>query len=169
VPVKGLPEAIRSHKLQRVIRDDSAWLNGLRRNWPWWLAAIALICVGIAVLLILVTSDDLGVLDRDVTPSFAYLFVFACVAGDAVIPILPGETVVNAAAVLASQGRIQIGWVVVAAAAGAIAGDSALYWIARLASHRLEPQVARLEADSRVQTVQRILGDRAPLFLVLGR
>ena len=80
-----------------------------------------------------------------------------------------GETVVNAAAVLAAEGQLEIGWVIVASCAGAVVGDNALYWIARLASARYQPQVERLQRAEWVQTVQRILGERAPLFIVLGR
>jgi membrane protein DedA with SNARE-associated domain len=44
---------------------------------------------------------------------------------------LPGETALIAAAVLASQGHYSIVWVIVLAAAGAILGDNAGYWIGR--------------------------------------
>jgi membrane protein DedA with SNARE-associated domain len=42
---------------------------------------------------------------------------------------LPGETVLIAFGVLASEGHYDIRWVVVAAAAGAILGDNLGYWI----------------------------------------
>jgi membrane protein DedA with SNARE-associated domain len=42
---------------------------------------------------------------------------------------LPGETALIAFGVLASQGRYGIGWVIVAAAAGAIVGDNLGYWL----------------------------------------
>jgi len=44
---------------------------------------------------------------------------------------LPGETALIAASVLASQGHYSIVWVIVLAAAGAIVGDNAGYWIGR--------------------------------------
>lgn len=141
----------------------------MTRSWVIWLAALAVILLGVAVVVVLATPGDLNVLDPDVDDTIAYLFMFACIVGDAIVPILPGESVVNAAAVLAAEGQLDIGWVIVAACAGAVVGDNALYWIARRASVRLQPQVARLEEDARVQTVLRIIGDRAPLFIVLGR
>lgn len=141
----------------------------MRVGWFWWLIAAAMLFVGTLAMVVLVTADDLWVIDRDLPPASAYLIVFACVFGDAIIPLLPGETVVNAASVLAAQGDLEIGWVIVAGCAGAVLGDNALYWIARRAAHRFQSQVDRLERDERVQTVMRILGDRAPLFIVFGR
>jgi len=141
----------------------------MRLNVAWLLAAAGVIFVGLVAVIVLATPGDLNVLDGDISDAMAYAFVFGCVVGDAVVPILPGETVVNAAAVLASQGQLEIGWVIVAASAGAIAGDNTLYWIARLESDRLQPQVQRIERDRRVQATLRIINDRAALFIVLGR
>jgi len=42
---------------------------------------------------------------------------------------LPGETALIAFGVLASQGDYSIGWVIAAAAAGAIIGDNLGYWV----------------------------------------
>ena len=44
---------------------------------------------------------------------------------------LPGETALVAAGVLASQGHFSIVWVIVVAAAAAILGDNAGYWLGR--------------------------------------
>jgi membrane protein DedA with SNARE-associated domain len=51
----------------------------------------------------------------------------------AIVPIFPGETTLNAASVLASQGTLEIELVIVAGALGAILVESALYWITRTA------------------------------------
>jgi membrane protein DedA with SNARE-associated domain len=130
---------------------------------------MALVGVGVSVIVSLATPGDLNLIDRDMNEALVYIAVAAFVFGDAIIPLLPGETVVNAAAVLASEGNLEIGWVVVAACVGAVVGDNVLYWIARTASVRFQPQIERAEADRRVQTVLRIVGERAPLFIVLGR
>lgn len=55
---------------------------------------------------------------------WTYLLLSAVCAGDAVFPVLPSETMVIAAAVLAAQGRLSIVLVAVAAAAGALTGDN---------------------------------------------
>ncbi len=51
---------------------------------------------------------------------------------------LPGETALIAFGVLASQGKYEIQWVIVLAAAGAIIGDNLGYWlIGRIGGRRL--------------------------------
>jgi hypothetical protein len=44
---------------------------------------------------------------------------------------LPGETTLDAAAILASNGQLNIFLVIVAGSIGAITGDSAVCWLAR--------------------------------------
>jgi membrane protein DedA with SNARE-associated domain len=63
-----------------------------------------------------------------VSDSFwSYLLVFGVCAGDAVLPLLPAETVVVAAAVLAANGHLNIALIVAAAALGALLGDNVAY------------------------------------------
>jgi len=58
------------------------------------------------------------------------LLFLAVAIESAGIPV-PGETALIAAAVLAHQGHYSLFWVIVTAAAGAIVGDNAGYWIGR--------------------------------------
>ena len=67
----------------------------------------------------------------------SYLLVIALVFGDAVIPVLPGETTLNAASVLASAGKLNIWIVVLSGAIGAVAGDSTVFWLARKSTGRV--------------------------------
>ncbi len=50
---------------------------------------------------------------------------------------LPGETALLVAAIAANRGRLQIEWVIVAAALGAIIGDNLGFWIGRKGGRRL--------------------------------
>jgi hypothetical protein len=50
---------------------------------------------------------------------------------------LPGETALIACGVLASQGVLAIGWVIVVAVAAAILGDNVGYWVARKGGRKL--------------------------------
>jgi membrane protein DedA with SNARE-associated domain len=100
---------------------------------------------------------------------WAYLAVCLFVVGDALFPVVPGETTVNAAATLAAQGALALPLVVFAAALGAIVGDSCLYWCARRGRGRFEPRIARVSQNARVATVLGFLGENAPLVLVVGR
>lgn len=118
---------------------------------------------------LLAYTDGLGLLDNggDVVP---YLAIFALVFGDAIIPILPGETTLNTAATLASQGELGLVPVIVAGAAGAIAGDSAVYWIAR-SSHksRVKHRLEQLLQNERIQKGVVFIERRGPIAIVLGR
>ena len=50
---------------------------------------------------------------------------------------LPGETALIACGVLASQGKLQIEWVIVVAVAGAVIGDNLGYLVGRIGGRKL--------------------------------
>jgi membrane-associated protein len=62
---------------------------------------------------------------------WTYAVILAVAALDAVLPVVPSETAVISAGVLAGAGDLQIGLVIAAGAAGAYAGDSSAYWLGR--------------------------------------
>lgn len=74
----------------------------------------------------MITLDQLADL-----AALAYLVVFFLAAFDVVVPILPSESAVILGGVLVWQGRLMLVPLVVAAAAGAIAGDHLSYSIGR--------------------------------------
>jgi len=131
--------------------------------------AAALACLA-AVLAVrfMVDGDGLSIVDPE-RPGVSYLMVFVLVALDAVVPIFPGETTLNAAATVAAQGRLSLGPIIVAGALGAVVGDSALFLLARRYSRRFEQQVARAKADDRVREALRLLDSSAPALIVGGR
>ena len=77
--------------------------------------------------------------------AWTYVLIFGVCAGDAVLPLFPSETVVIAASVLASRGRLEISLVIVAAASGALLGDNTAYALGRSGLRRV---VNRLFAGS---------------------
>jgi membrane protein DedA with SNARE-associated domain len=115
-----------------------------------------------------ITDGVLGLLDSS-GEGASYFLIFFFVAGDAVIPIFPGETTLNTASVLASEGELDLVTVMAAGALGAIVGDTALYWIARSDIGGLSERADKLRSDERVEKAFEILGKRAPLLLVFGR
>lgn len=133
-----------------------------------WIAVASAAGLIAGIALLIVSDDTFGWLETG-EDFGAYVVIFLLIFGDAVVPILPGETVLNTASVMAADGRLELPAVILAGALGAIIGDSALYWIARKSAPRVEDKVAAIERNARVQTVLRILGDRAPLFIVFGR
>jgi membrane-associated protein len=68
---------------------------------------------------------------------WTYVLLVAVCAGDAVFPVLPSETMVIAAAVLAASDHLSIVLVVVAAAVGALLGDNAAYGVGHSGVRRL--------------------------------
>lgn len=83
--------------------------------------------------------------------------------------VLPGETAVVLGGVLASQGRIPLGWLLLVAVAAAIAGDSTGYEIGR----RLGPAILgarplRRHID-RVRAAQELIRRRGATAVFLGR
>jgi membrane protein DedA with SNARE-associated domain len=73
----------------------------------------------------------------------AYLVVGLVIGVESMGVPLPGETTLIAAALLASQGDLKIGFVIGAAAAGAIVGDSIGYFIGRKAGRGLFERLGR--------------------------
>lgn len=124
--------------------------------------------LALALAVLAYTGDGLGLLDGG-DELLSYLAVFALVLGDAIIPILPGETTLNAAAVLASQGELELVPVIVAGAVGAIAGDSAVYWIARSSHGRLKQRLEKLLEGERLRKGVEFVQSRGPIIIVLGR
>jgi membrane-associated protein len=100
----------------------------------------------------------------------AYLTIFALVFCDAIVPIFPGETTLNAASVLASQDTLELWLVIAAGTVGAILGDSALYWIARTGPRTLKARLdGASQKDERVAKGLALLGRSGPLLIACGR
>jgi membrane protein DedA with SNARE-associated domain len=136
-----------------------------------FLAGIGLLALLVAVAYLLNREggrDGLTLVDS-VSGAWAYPAVFLLVVADAICPVFPGETTLNAASTLAAQGQLTLAWVVIAGALGAIVGDSALYWIARGGSKRLAPKLEEAKRNEKVAAAMDFLGTSAPLLLVVGR
>jgi membrane-associated protein len=141
------------------------------RRWRALLRWLALLVVGIAVVVVLVSvggDDGFGQIEAD-NPTRSYFLVFFLVAADAVIPIFPGETTLNAASTFAANGDLELWLVIVLGALGALVGDSSLYWIARRSSSSLTPQLERARKSTRVAAALDFLDRGAPVLLVFGR
>jgi len=149
------------------------WLVSRRTTFWLVLALVGLLTVPIVSTIVFSLLDEDGVfglvgsVDDEV---IAYFTVFGLVFADAIVPIFPGETTLTTASVAASDGKLELGLVIVAGALGAILGDSALYWISRTGPRRLK---ARLEAasqkDERVAKGLALLGRSGPLLIACGR
>jgi membrane-associated protein len=87
--------------------DERGQLQDLvARRWGALFKWLAFVVAGIAVVVILVSlggDDGFGQLQAD-NPTRTYFLVFFLIAADAVVPIFPGETTLNAASAISSSG-----------------------------------------------------------------
>ncbi len=113
-------------------------------------------------------GDGIDIVDVN-SPGRSYVTVFLLVALDGVAPIFPGETTLNAASTAAAQGLLELTPVIVMGFLGALIGDSALFWIARRSSRRIEPQLERARANNNVRQTLAFMDSSAPLLIVGGR
>lgn len=102
--------------------------------------------------------------------AWAYVLVFAVVAGDAVLPLLPGETIVVAAGVLAGGGDLSLWLVIAAGAVGAFAGDSASYWAGRKLGSKAAHRFLRGERGRRsLAWAETALDQRGKTLIAVAR
>ena len=97
-----------------------------------------------------------------------YLAIFFMAALDVIVPIIPAEATVTAAAVLAGQGQLNVVWVRIAAGLGAFVGDNVAYWIGRAAGRPLVERVLRGNTEQ-LENVQAQFDKRGGMFIIIGR
>jgi membrane-associated protein len=131
------------------------------------LGAIVLV-LGIVLLQQWGGEDRFGFVG-EASGNWAYLSVFFLVFGDAICALLPGETTLNTASALAAEGSLDLPLVMLAGAAGAVCGDSALYWIVRLNRRRFQSRIDSAMKRESVATAFRVIGSSAPILLTFGR
>src|ERR1700761_6453836 len=108
-----------------------------------------LVVIVVAIILNVVGGGNaLGTVAAHAGTSYVGIAVLGF--ADAICPVFPGETTMNAGATLAAQGTLDLLPVIIAGAVGAIVGDSTLYWIARLFSDHLSEQVEKARQNDKV-------------------
>jgi membrane protein DedA with SNARE-associated domain len=99
-----------------------------------------------------------------------YLALFAFAAIDGIIPAVPSESLVITSGVFAATGQPNLAGIIVAAAAGAFAGDHVSYLLGRTAGGRL---LARVTPGSRkaaaFEHARRMLAERGGTILIVCR
>lgn len=155
-----------SRENQQATKGSTRWRIPSRRVLR--LVLLIALVVAVAGILQAVTGGEaFGVAEQ--APALAYLSIMLLVAGDAVVPVLPGETTLNAASTVAANDELYLVLVIAAGALGAIIGDSLLFWIARRNRHRIEPQIEKVKTDERVTKALGYLGDNRKVLLVFAR
>ena len=101
---------------------------------------------------------------------WAYAIIFLLAALDALVPLVPSESSVITAGVVASSGHLSVGLIVLAAAGGAFAGDNTAYLLGRRFGTRIEARFFQGERGRRqIQWAERQLAERGGELIVIGR
>jgi membrane-associated protein len=100
--------------------------------------------------------------------AYAVILIFAIF--DAILPIVPSETAVITAGVVASAGGLNLPIVIAAAALGAFTGDNTAYLIGRRWGERAKDRFFQGEkAKRRIDWAERQLTERGGELIAIGR
>ena len=101
---------------------------------------------------------------------WAYAIVFLLAFLDALVPIVPSETAVITAGVVASAGDLSLPAIILFAACGAFLGDNTAYLIGRRFGHRAVVRFFRGEtAQRRIEWAGTQLDERGGEIIAVGR
>jgi membrane-associated protein len=101
--------------------------------------------------------------------AWTYAFLFGIAALDVLFPVVPSETAVIAAGVLAASGDLHLLLVIVVAALGAMLGDNTAYFIGHTAGQRLVLRFFGSKGEERLRWAERNLEERGGYLIVVGR
>ena len=108
-------------------------------------------------------------MDLVTASAISYLVIAGFVWLDAWFPVVPGESLIIAGAVLAAQGELSIWLVLLAGLAGAIAGDNFTYMLGRKLGRRAAERLFRSEKSrGRLAWAQEQL-ERRPWVILVSR
>jgi membrane-associated protein len=101
---------------------------------------------------------------------WAYGIVFLLAFLDVLLPVVPSETAVITAGVVAADGNLQLPLIVVLAATGAFLGDNTAYFIGRRFGVPVRKRFfSGAKSSARLDWAQRQLGERGGQLIVVGR
>jgi membrane-associated protein len=101
---------------------------------------------------------------------WAYGIVFLVALLDALIPLVPSETTVITAGVVAAAGDLSLPLIIPAAAVGAFVGDNSAYLIGRrFGSRATDRFFSGDKARNRIEWAQRQVSERGGELIAVGR
>jgi membrane-associated protein len=100
---------------------------------------------------------------------WTYVFLFVISALDVIIPLVPSETSVILAGVIAATGDLMLFAVILFAAGGAILGDNTAYWIGRKAGPRIVARFFSGERYKRIEWAEKHVVERGGYLIIVGR
>ena len=99
--------------------------------------------------------------------TYGVVFLFAFL--DVVFPIVPSETALITAGVLAGSGDLELPLIILAAAVGAILGDNLGYWLGRLLKDFVRGRVFFGKRRRHLDRAERALQERGGYLIIIGR
>jgi membrane-associated protein len=100
---------------------------------------------------------------------WTYAFLFVVAAVDVLFPLVPSETSVILAGVLAASGDLILGLVIAVAAAGAILGDNTAYAVGRTFGHRIVERFFKGERRKNIDWAEEQIKKRGGYLILVGR
>lgn len=100
---------------------------------------------------------------------YGYWAVLLVVAGDGVLPLLPGETAIVAAAVAAASGELSLPLVILAGTVGAMLGDHTAFWIGRRGGGPIRRLLVRMAGEERLVASERMVERHGAALVFVGR
>ena len=100
---------------------------------------------------------------------WSYAIVFGVALLDAFFPLVPSETTVIAAGVLAAHGDLRIELVLIAAAAGAICGDNVTFWLGKTLGERVAEKIFIGTRRRHLDRAHKMVEERGGYLIVIAR
>lgn len=100
---------------------------------------------------------------------WSYAIVFGVALLDAFFPLVPSETTVIAAGVLAAHGDLRIELVLIAAAAGAIVGDNVTFWLGKTLGERVAEKIFIGTRRRHLDRAHKMVEERGGYLVVIAR
>lgn len=99
-----------------------------------------------------------------------YPIVFVAAGTDVLFPLIPSETIVITASVLAAQGKLFIWLIVPLVAVGAFLGDNVCYWLGRKIGDPVADRLFKGEkGQARLKWAEEALRRRGAILIGVGR
>jgi membrane protein DedA with SNARE-associated domain len=136
--------------------------------WRRWLRRLIIVASLLGLVVLLWNLGD-RLISGEAVGWESYFVIALLVFGDAVIPILPGETTLNAGSVLAANGKLELWGVILAGSIGAVTGDSTVYWLSRTAKGRVRDWLDRAADSSQMARANDMFTRQGPILLLFGR
>jgi membrane-associated protein len=101
--------------------------------------------------------------------NWSYAIIFGVAMLDAFFPLVPSETTVIAAGVLAAHGDLRIELVLLAAATGAIVGDNVTFWLGKTVGERIAGKIFIGTRKRHLERAHKMVEERGGYLIVIAR